>query len=220
MPRTSYLIPNAIVVFRVLLAFVAVWLLGMAAPSAAATGVALIVVVVALDGVDGWAARRLDRASELGGVLDITADRIVEHLFWIAFAVAGVTPLWVPLVVMTRSFLVDAVRGMALVRGRTAFGSSTMMRSSLTRFLTASRFMRNAYGATKLAAFVLLGLVVTAATAGGAGAAAWSSLDGAGPALRGAADLAVLSAVALCVLRGVPVLMDGRAYLVGGESVR
>lgn len=216
MPRTSYAIPNAIVVFRVVLAFVAVGLLGMAAPSAAATGVVLIVVVIALDGVDGWAARRLDRASELGAVLDITADRIVEHLFWIAFAVAGVVPLWVPLVVMTRSFLVDAVRGMALARGRTAFGASTMMRSTFTRFLTASRFMRNAYGASKLAAFVLLGLVLTVAT--GDGAPAWSLPGVGGAALRGAADLAVLSAVALCVLRGVPVLMDGRAYLVGRES--
>lgn len=216
MSRTSYILPNSVIALRVLLAFVAVGLLGMAAPSAAATGVVLIVVVVALDAVDGWVARRLDRASELGAVLDITADRIVEHVFWIAFAVAGVVSLWVPLVVMTRSFLVDAVRGMALARGRTAFGSSTMARSSLTRFLTASRTMRNTYGLAKLGSFILLGTLLVGRRVDGAGA--WAATGVAWEAVRTSADVAVLAAVVLCVIRGVPVLVDGRAYLVADEA--
>jgi phosphatidylglycerophosphate synthase len=155
-----------------------------------------------MDALDGIVARHLGVASELGGVLDITADRIVEHVLWITFAVMGQVELWVPLVVMTRSFLVDTVRSLALAHGREAFGSASMSRSALTRFLTSSRATRNAYGGTKLAAFVLLGLRVVAERAG-------VPTD----ALDVAAGASVLAAVGLCLLRGVPVLVDARAYV-------
>jgi CDP-diacylglycerol---glycerol-3-phosphate 3-phosphatidyltransferase len=204
--RRSYRIPNLVIATRVALAFVAAGLLLAASAPRVAAGVSLIVVVIALDALDGIAARRLGRASKLGGILDITADRIVEHVFWITFAVAHQVALWVPLVVMTRSFLVDAVRGLALVQGRTAFGSDSMARSPVTRFLTASRAMRNAYGAAKVAAFVLLGLLIVAERLG----RRWGALEV-------AAGASVLAAVGLCVLRGVPVLADARAYLRGAH---
>lgn len=208
--RKSYRIPNLVIAGRVALAFVAVALLGVSSARARGVGVALTVLVIAMDGLDGFVARRLELASELGSVLDITADRIVEHLFWISFAVAHQVGLWVPLVVMTRSFLVDAVRGMALARGRTAFGEATMMRSPVTRFLASSRLMRTTYGAAKVAAFVFLGLSMTMA-ASGDGPAAPTYLDA-------AAGLSVAVAVALCLVRGVPVVVEGRAYLAGPLS--
>ena len=202
MTKHPYRIPNLVIASRVALAFVAAGLLLTRSPLAAGLAVALIVVVIAMDALDGIVARRLGVASKLGGILDITADRIVEHVFWITFAVGHQVALWVPLVVMTRSFLVDAVRGLALVEGRTAFGSDSMARSPLSRFLTASRAMRNAYGAAKLTSFVLLGLVVVTGLSG-------AVVSG----LEVAAAASVLVAVALCVLRGIPVLLDARAYL-------
>ena len=42
-----------------------------------------------MDGVDGYIARKYNQASELGSVLDIMGDRIVEASYWIAFAVFG-----------------------------------------------------------------------------------------------------------------------------------
>lgn len=212
--RKSYLVPNLVIAGRVVLAFVAVALHRIPSTAAAVAAVVLTVVVIAMDGLDGYLARRLDLTSELGSVLDITADRIVEHIFWISFAVAGMVGLWVPLVVMTRSFLVDTARGMALAHGRTAFGESTMMRSPLSRFLTGGRLMRNLYGVAKVAAFVLLGALVAVARAEAGGAEVLSGVGLAALAL--AADLSVLVAVGLCVVRGIPVLMDSRAYLEGG----
>ncbi len=212
--QRSYLVPNLVIVGRVALAFVAVALLGSASPWATASAVVLTVVVIAMDGLDGYLARRLDLTSELGGVLDITADRIVEHIFWITFAVMGMVGLWVPLVVMTRSFLVDSARGMALAHGRTAFGEGTMMRSPLSRFVTGSRFMRNLYGVAKVAAFVLLGVLVAVSRAGASGVRVLSA--DALTLLTGVAQVSVVVAVGLCVVRGIPVLLDGRAYLEAG----
>ena len=209
-PQPSYRVPNALIVARVVLAFVAAGLLSGGSTPAAAAGAALVVVVISLDALDGIAARRLGVASKLGGILDITADRIVEHVFWITFAVAHQVALWVPLVVMTRAFLVDAARGLALLQGRTAFGSRSMARSRTTRFLTASRLMRNAYGTSKVVAFVLLG--VCAASTRDA-PARWSELGAAREALELAAGASVLLVVGLCLARGIPVLLDARAYL-------
>jgi phosphatidylglycerophosphate synthase len=210
-PRPSYRIPNTIIAARVALAFVAAGLLGAASPLASALGVALVVVVIAMDALDGIVARRMGLASDLGGVLDITADRIVEHVFWITFAALAQVALWVPLVVMTRSLLVDAVRALALTSGRTAFGERSMARSQLTRFLTGSRTMRNAYGAAKVAAFVLLGALVTVARLEASGG---TGVTPAGiAALEAAAGASVLLAVGLCLVRGIPVLADARAYL-------
>jgi CDP-diacylglycerol--glycerol-3-phosphate 3-phosphatidyltransferase len=203
--RRSYRVPNAIIGGRVVLAFIACALLVRGSVPAAATALALTAVAFAMDAFDGMAARRLGLASKLGGILDITADRIVEHVYWITFAVAQLVPLWVPLVIVTRSVLVDTVRGLALVQGRTAFGELSMARSPVRRFLTASRAMRNAYGLSKAAAFVLLAGVVALGR------------DAASPAteaVEAAAALAVFVAVALCLARGLPVLLDTRAYVL------
>lgn len=194
----SYRVPNSIVVTRVALAFVACGLLVRGSEAAAVVAVVLTVIVIAMDGLDGIAARKLGLSSELGAVLDITADRIVEHVYWITFAVAQLVPLWVPVVIVTRSVLVDAARGLALIQGKTAFGESTMARSALSRFLTASRAMRNTYGLAKVVAFLLLGMLIAAPGV---------------VALDLAATISVGAAVALCLARGVPVLVDARAYL-------
>ena len=198
-------LPDLVILTRVALAFVVLGLFTLPFPySAWAPG--LTVAVIAMDGLDGWLARRLGVASKRGAVLDITGDRIVEHVFWIFFTVAGVVPLWVPLVIVSRSFVVDAVRSMALSEGSTAFGDSTMQRSRLSRFLVASRAMRNGYGIVKAASFVLLGAVVAL---GGAGAQA--VVYGAVTVwLGGVTDLVVILTVALCVVRALPVLWDAR----------
>lgn len=209
--HASYRGPNLVIAARVAMAFITLGLLSASSPALIALGAALIVLVLAMDGLDGFMARRSGRTSELGAVLDITADRIVEHVFWVYFAVAHQVGVWAPLVVMTRSFLVDSVRGLALAHGKTAFGPSTMMRSPTTRFLTSSRFMRTLYGSAKAAAFVLMGTMMALEAFAAEGATALSTvwIDGLAVATRTAVVLAVL----LCVARGAPVVWDSRRYL-------
>jgi CDP-diacylglycerol--glycerol-3-phosphate 3-phosphatidyltransferase len=102
---------------------------------------------------------------------------------------------------------------MALARGKTAFGSSTMQRSAVSRFLTGSRFVRSLYGVAKVAAFVLLGteVAVERALADGVEVITAEGLS----LLGGVAQVSVWVAVVLCVVRGIPVLLDGRTYLMG-----
>lgn len=175
--------------------------------------VVLTALVIYLDSLDGYVARKLGVASDFGALFDITGDPIVEHIYLIFYSSMGLLTFWVPIIFITRSFLVDTLRSVAFTKeGKTPFGSHTMMKSRLTRFLTASRFSRAIYGTSKVGAFILLGgLLVFRADSP--------------PSLRWLASpvltpLALITNVMVWIMvtfnliRGIPVLIDGRSYLL------
>lgn len=197
---------NAVALTRALLAFGVVGILYYGAELYVGAFV-LTLVAIWMDALDGWVARRFGEDSRIGAVIDILTDRIVEMTYWIAFAALGWIPVWVPLVVAARGLLVDGARALAFEQGMTAFGSTTMMRSRLGRLLVSSRASRNAYGLAKAAAFSLLIL----ASAAGIAPSVQAVLVVAGYA-------SVYLAVALCLLRGIPVLLEARRMLEHTEA--
>src|SRR5215212_7876701 len=169
----------------------------------------LIAITFALDGVDGWVARRRKESSQFGAVFDIAGDRIVENVLWVVFADLGLVPIWVPLLVITRGFIVDGLRSISFADGMTAFGENNMMRSPFTRWLTAGRFMRALFGYAKALGFVFL-----------TGLEAYRHHDTDGTligsvsgndAFRLAGWICVWGAVVLTVVRGLPVVYDAIA---------
>jgi len=205
--------PNQITLVRLLLCFVSIALF-QAGFAAGVAALALLVVVLALDGVDGYVARRSGRASAAGAAFDIAADRIVESVYWIFFAAAGLLSFWIPVIVIARGGLTDFLRAIAFAQGQTAFGENGMMRTWWGRLLVGSRASRAAYGIVKCAAFFALGaqLVLDQAPA-------WRALLAAGPAqgLRVGMLALTAAAVAGCLIRGVPVLLEGLKFFTGGE---
>lgn len=173
---------------------------------------ALTILVIYLDSLDGYVARKLGVASDFGALFDITGDRIVEHIYLIFFTAMGVLNFWVPLIFVTRSFLVDTLRSVAYSReGKTPFGKKSMMRSGLSYFLTASRFSRAVYGVSKVAVFILLGLILTFTTDV---PSEFSDISRQFmPKLSLISEILVWTMVAFNLMRGIPVLVDGRYYL-------
>lgn len=193
---------NLISLFRVVLAFYLLIMLGYeTTPLFYKTAVGLTLAVILLDAFDGWVARKFNEVSKIGSIIDILGDRIVENAYWIAFAVYGWIPLWIPLVVMTRSFVTDTIRGIAFADGCTAFGDDSMVQSPLGRFLTASRFSRAVYGGAKVFAFV----TVIACHIPTFDAPNW---------LVVLKDVSVYLTVIFCVLRALPVISAGKKYFV------
>lgn len=203
---------NLITIGRLLLLFVAIALIYTRFYPAVVLAIILIVIVFISDGLDGFVARRQGSASEFGAVLDIAGDRVVENALWIVFAQLGLIGVWAPIVVMTRGFLVDAMRGLTYATaGKPAFGENSMMRTALTRFLAASRFMRALYGVAKAVGFIFLtGLFGTTLIS-----AEGSLLDGlyTNGVWRAVGWFTVYLALALTVIRGVPVLIDAMYYM-------
>ncbi|MGQ9688343.1 MAG: CDP-alcohol phosphatidyltransferase family protein [Desulfobaccales bacterium] len=162
-------------------------------------GLGLLVLLFLMDWLDGAVARRRREATELGAVLDIALDRTIENVLWIAFMRLELVPFWVPVVFLVRSFVVDGIRGVALSRGKPGF---SMMHSPSGRFLVASRFMRGFYGLAKVVTFAFLWLTHALALDNP------QVLVTLKPVYQGLIWLTV----GLCLLRGVPVFLDGRLF--------
>jgi CDP-diacylglycerol--glycerol-3-phosphate 3-phosphatidyltransferase len=65
------------------------------------------------DLVDGKLARYAQRVSPLGVFLDTTSDKVLVGLTLVGMAVAGLSPVWVPLVILAREFLISGLRSFA-----------------------------------------------------------------------------------------------------------
>ena len=141
---------NLITLGRLLLALVLVVMAYEAVPVWQTINAPLLLFVIALDGLDGYVARRRGETSPFGAILDIAVDRAIEYILWIVFAHLGLVPVWVALVFVVRGTVVDAIRYGGVLRGETPFG---MMRSRLGRQLVAGRFMRAFYGTLKAVTF-------------------------------------------------------------------
>jgi len=99
-------IPNVISLVRVLFVPVFCYLL-LVDDRPAAAGV-LLAVLGATDWVDGYIARRFRRGSELGKLLDPTADRVLLLAAVIALMVDGSVPIWLGTLVLARELVISA----------------------------------------------------------------------------------------------------------------
>ena len=201
---------NIITLFRIVMVFVTIGLFQINSVYVRAIATLLIVFVIYLDSLDGYVARKLKVASSFGALFDITGDRIIENVFWIYFSCIGMISFWVPMVVITRGFLTDTVRAVAFRDDETPFGEKTMMRSKFTKFLVASRFSRGFYGGLKVTVFAFLGFLIFLNTA----IAKLNWLMGSNVVILNLIKyILVYLTTALCIIRGIPVLWDGKEIL-------
>ena len=164
----------------------------------------LIVVLILMDSLDGIVARRRREQTLIGSALDIAADRAVEIVLWVAYAHLGLISVVIPLAVIIRGALTDSVRNIALQYGQSAH---SMMRSSWGRWLVASSPMRTGYALVKAVAFTLLALALGLKTGGHA---AWYGV-------WIAASVLSWISLALCIVRGLPVLVEAQGLFRSAE---
>ena len=197
---------NFITIFRIFLVFIAVYFLFDKSPMNYIWALILTIIAFSLDGVDGWVARKFNETSKLGAMLDIMSDRIVENTFWVVFAVLGWLPAVFPIISLTRGFVTDGIRSVAMEQGMTAFGENSLQQDKLGYFICSSKFMRIAYAAIKTLAFVLL--IV-------------SQIPRLNPdtafLLYIIAYLSSTLAIMFCVLRGLPVVFESKKLFKNEE---
>jgi cardiolipin synthase len=93
-------VPNLLSFLRILL--IPVFVALIVHRSTTTAGLILFAIVTATDWVDGWVARRTGQVSELGKILDPTADRLAIAAGLIALVVRDVFPLWAALLILVR----------------------------------------------------------------------------------------------------------------------
>jgi CDP-diacylglycerol--glycerol-3-phosphate 3-phosphatidyltransferase len=77
---------------------------------------AVFVVAMATDWFDGWYARRTNRSSNLGRLLDPVADKVLV-MATLIMVVGEVLPAWMVAAIVVREFLLSGLRLAALERG-------------------------------------------------------------------------------------------------------
>jgi cardiolipin synthase (CMP-forming) len=113
--RGLFTVPNLISVVRLCCIPLFLWLLfGRHDRLAAAY---LLAALGATDWVDGWIARRFGQVSEIGKVLDPTADRLLFIVGIFGVLIDGSAPLWFGLVVLVREVVVGGSMATATAMG-------------------------------------------------------------------------------------------------------
>lgn len=172
--------------------------------------VTLTVTAIALDALDGHIARKKKMATPEGAQIDILGDRMIENMYFTYFAVVGQVSLWLPMLFFARGAATDFLRGLALKAGHAGWGASAMLQNRFGKALVSSRWSRGAYAAMKCVCFCYLGLEL-ALTRGPVALLGPVTLD-VQTAIRIGAQWLVWSTAAFCVVRGLPVLLEGWKY--------
>jgi CDP-diacylglycerol---glycerol-3-phosphate 3-phosphatidyltransferase len=209
--------PNKVTLLRVAVGFAAVSLFGRGAWRNLAA-VALTAVAIALDALDGHIARKKNLASPVGAQLDILGDRMIENVYFTYFAAAGMVSLWLPILFFARGAGTDFLRGLATKAGHSGWGANAMVQTWWGRALVASRWSRGLYAAMKCLCFCYLGLEL-ALVRGPVALIGEIAADGRGMIRAGAQILTWLTA-GFCLVRGLPVLLEGWKYIAGNARRR
>lgn len=191
---------NLVTLSRLLLLLVVVWLAYQPSSLWQLTNFVLVIVIFVTDALDGYIARKRRETSLFGALFDIAGDRIVEMTIWVVAADLDLVPIWIPIVFIVRGVVVDTIRS-SQVR---AFGIApfAMVESPLGKWLVAGRFMRAFYATVKACAFC--GLLVIAPFSSEL-PGLWDSVGG---LWSGSTYLCVYLAVLLCLVRGLPVVVE------------
>ncbi len=97
-------VPNLISLIRLACAPLILWLIFGADDLWAAA--ILLGVLGASDWVDGWIARRYDQGSELGKILDPTADRVLLLVAVLALLIDDRIPRWFGILILAREVVI------------------------------------------------------------------------------------------------------------------
>jgi CDP-diacylglycerol---glycerol-3-phosphate 3-phosphatidyltransferase len=201
--------PNKVTCLRVVVGFISVGLFGQNA-WLNLLAVALTVTAIALDALDGHIARTRQLATPEGAQIDILGDRMIENMYFTYFAVVGMVSLWLPMLFFARGATTDFLRGLAMKAGHSGWGVEAMLQNKFARAVVASRWSRGAYATMKCACFCYLGLEL-ALTRGPVALLGPATPDLHSAIRNGAVILSWATAV-FCVVRGIPVFLEGFKY--------
>ncbi|HSO20874.1 MAG TPA: CDP-alcohol phosphatidyltransferase family protein [Desulfosarcina sp.] len=190
---------NLITLARFVLVFILVVLAYVRNPAVQTITAPLVVLIFLLDGVDGFVARKRREETLFGALFDIATDRMVENVLWLVLVDLDIIPVWVAIIFLARSFVVDAIRSHGTSAGLAPF---RMMRSPLARFLVAGRFMRVFYAVLKCVTFGYIFLIQPWPDIFPNFYAAYQSH------LMAIKWGLVYATVALCLVRGLPVVYE------------
>src|SRR5438874_11993098 len=114
-------LPNSLTLFRIFLVpFLVVVLLTKFSDF---VGLAIFLVAAITDYFDGYFARKLNRTTRLGALLDPIADKLLMSAAFISLVELGLAKAWMIVIILGREFAVSGLRAIAAQQGVTIAAS-------------------------------------------------------------------------------------------------
>jgi len=135
-------LPNSLTLFRIFLVpFLVVVLLTKFSDF---VGLAIFLVAALTDYFDGYFARKLNRTTRLGALLDPIADKLLMSAAFISLVELGLAKAWMVVIIIGREFAVSGLRSIAAQLGVT-IGASPLGKTKMIMQVIAISLLIVAY---------------------------------------------------------------------------
>jgi CDP-diacylglycerol---glycerol-3-phosphate 3-phosphatidyltransferase len=129
-------VPNALTLLRIVMVPLLVVALLTEFPDKEFWGLGIFLLAASTDLVDGIIARRTNRITRIGVLLDPIADKLLMSAAFISLVELGLAPAWIVTCIVGREFAVTALRMVALER-HIAIAANSWGKAKTTAQVTA-----------------------------------------------------------------------------------
>jgi CDP-diacylglycerol--glycerol-3-phosphate 3-phosphatidyltransferase len=109
-------VPNSLTILRIFMAPLLVVVLLTEFPDKEIWGLVIFLIAALTDALDGIIARRTNRITVTGAMLDPIADKLLMSAAFISLVELGLAPAWMVTLIVGREFAVTGLRLIALER--------------------------------------------------------------------------------------------------------
>ena len=109
-------VPNSLTLLRIVMAPLLVVVLLTEFPDKEIWGLVIFLIAALTDALDGMIARRTNRITVTGAMLDPIADKLLMSAAFISLVELGLAPAWMVTIIVGREFAVTGLRLIALER--------------------------------------------------------------------------------------------------------
>lgn len=131
-------LPNSLTLFRIFLVPLLVVVLLTEVPDKEYWGLGIFLLAALTDALDGIIARRTNRITVTGAMLDPIADKLLMSAAFISLVGLHQVPAWMVTLIVGREFAVTALRLIALERGRAISANSLGKAKTTSQIVTVS----------------------------------------------------------------------------------
>jgi CDP-diacylglycerol--glycerol-3-phosphate 3-phosphatidyltransferase len=110
-------LPNWLTIFRIFLVPFLVVVLLTKMPAREFIGLAIFLMAIITDGLDGYFARKWGQTTRLGALLDPIADKFLMTGAFVSLVELDLVPAWMVVIIVGREFLLDGLRMTAMDQG-------------------------------------------------------------------------------------------------------
>lgn len=127
---------NRLTLSRIGLTFLLMWFLFMQGITAKVIAIIIFLIACLTDFLDGWVARKKGQVSDFGKVMDPVADKVLVLGVFLSFVELRLIPAWMVIIIMTREFLITAVRLFAIKKGMVLAAESAGKHKAVSQMVT------------------------------------------------------------------------------------